>query len=66
MGQPLRLLLIEDSQNDAELLLRSLRRGGYEVTERKGVGSEWRLDESRIFRKRGQNHSFASRRSFGA
>ena len=27
---PLRLLLIEDSDDDAELLLRELRRGGYE------------------------------------
>lgn len=29
MTTPLRVLLIEDSQNDAELLLRELRRGGY-------------------------------------
>ncbi len=26
---PLRVLIIEDSENDAELLLRELRRGGY-------------------------------------
>ena len=31
MGQALRLLLIEDSQDDAELLLRSLRRSSYEL-----------------------------------
>jgi len=30
MGIPLRLLLIEDSEDDAQLLLRELRRGGYE------------------------------------
>ena len=29
MTTPLRVLLIEDSENDAELLLRELRRGGY-------------------------------------
>src|SRR5438034_5502035 len=35
MGQPLRILLIEDSEDDAQLLLRALRRGGYEsVTDR--------------------------------
>ena len=28
MTIPLRVLLIEDSENDAELLLRELRRGG--------------------------------------
>jgi PAS domain S-box-containing protein len=30
MATPLRVLLIEDSEDDAELLLRELRRGGYE------------------------------------
>ncbi len=30
MGVPLRVLLIEDSEDDAALLLRELRRGGYE------------------------------------
>ena len=34
-GTPLRVLLVEDSENDALLLLRELRRGGYEpVSER--------------------------------
>ncbi len=32
MTKPLRLLLIEDSELDAELLLRELRGGGYDVT----------------------------------
>ena len=32
MGKPLRVLIVEDSENDAELLLRELRRGGYEPT----------------------------------
>jgi two-component system, cell cycle sensor histidine kinase and response regulator CckA len=32
MNIPLRVLLIEDSDNDAALLLRTLRRGGYAVT----------------------------------
>ena len=31
MGGPLRVLIIEDSEDDAQLLLRELRRGGYEV-----------------------------------
>src|SRR4051812_33612682 len=31
MGQYLRTLLVEDSELDAELLLRELRRGGYDV-----------------------------------
>jgi two-component system, NarL family, sensor histidine kinase UhpB len=30
MGTPLRVLLVEDSENDALLLLRELKRGGYE------------------------------------
>jgi len=40
MGQPLRFLLIEDSQDDAELLLRSLRRGGYELVARQVASRE--------------------------
>ncbi|HEY5594753.1 MAG TPA: EAL domain-containing protein [Nitrospiria bacterium] len=32
MAKPLRVLIVEDSENDAELLLRELRRGGYEPT----------------------------------
>ncbi|HEY5240516.1 MAG TPA: response regulator [Polyangiaceae bacterium] len=32
MGRPLRLLLVEDSENDAALVLRELRRGGFDVT----------------------------------
>ncbi len=32
MARPLRLLLIEDSENDAALVLRELRRGGFDVT----------------------------------
>ena len=40
MGQPLRLLLIEDSQDDGELLLRSLRRGGYDLTAQQVASSE--------------------------
>ena len=35
MGVPLRVLLVEDSENDALLLLRELRRGGYEPTSRR-------------------------------
>ena len=31
MGQSLRVLVVEDSENDAELLLRELTRGGYDV-----------------------------------
>jgi two-component system cell cycle sensor histidine kinase/response regulator CckA len=31
MGVPLRVLMIEDSEDDAALLLRELRRGGYDV-----------------------------------
>lgn len=32
MSQPLRLLLVEDSEDDAELLLLTLQRGGYALT----------------------------------
>ncbi|MBI4319888.1 MAG: response regulator [Chloroflexi bacterium] len=32
MGIPLRVLIVEDSEDDAQLLLRELRRGGYDVT----------------------------------
>ena len=49
-GTPLRVLLVEDSQNDALLLLRELRRGGYEpVYERVDTpeGMEWALEEAR-------------------
>src|SRR6266540_2823387 len=31
MKKPLRVLIIEDSEDDTQLLLRELRRGGYEV-----------------------------------
>ena len=37
MAQPLRLLIVEDSEDDAELLLRELRRGGFDVTEENNV-----------------------------
>lgn len=32
MPTPLRLLMIEDSESDAELLVRAIRKGGYDVT----------------------------------
>jgi PAS domain S-box-containing protein len=32
MNSPLRVLIVEDSEADVDLLLRALRRGGYEVT----------------------------------
>lgn len=35
MGAPLRVLLVEDSENDALLLLRQLKRGGYEPLSRR-------------------------------
>ena len=35
MGAPLRVLLVEDSENDALLLLRQLKRGGYEPSSRR-------------------------------
>jgi PAS domain S-box-containing protein len=35
MGKPLRALVVEDSEDDAELLVRELRRGGYEVSHRR-------------------------------
>ena len=35
VGAPLRVLLVEDSENDALLLLRQLRRGGYEPSSRR-------------------------------
>jgi diguanylate cyclase (GGDEF)-like protein len=35
MSHPIRLLLVEDSEDDAELLLRALRQGGYSVEYRR-------------------------------
>jgi PAS domain S-box-containing protein len=35
MKKPLRMLLVEDSENDAQLILRELERGGYEVSSRR-------------------------------
>ena len=32
MNQPLRVLIVEDSDADVDLLRRALRRGGYEAT----------------------------------
>src|SRR5260370_9332272 len=32
MGVPLRVLIVEDSENDVLLLVRELKRGGYDVT----------------------------------
>jgi CheY-like chemotaxis protein len=40
MGQPLRILLVEDSEDDAELLLRQLRKGGYAPTSRRVASEE--------------------------
>ena len=41
MAKPLRVLLIEDSEDDALLLLRELRRGGYEpVSQRIETGTQ--------------------------
>ncbi|MFN2455758.1 MAG: response regulator [Pyrinomonadaceae bacterium] len=35
MNTPLRLLVVEDSEDDLEFLLRELRRGGYDITYRR-------------------------------
>jgi DNA-binding NtrC family response regulator len=35
MGIPLRVLVVEDSEEDTLLMLRELRRGGYDVTHRR-------------------------------
>src|SRR5205085_231334 len=40
MSRPLRVLLLEDSEDDAELILRSLRRGDYEPQHRRAESSE--------------------------
>ena len=40
MSRPLRLLLLEDSEDDAELILRALRRSGYEPVHRRAESSE--------------------------
>jgi two-component system, NarL family, sensor histidine kinase UhpB len=48
MGVPLKVLLVEDSENDALLLLRELRRGGYEPLYERvdtAAGMEAALDE---------------------
>src|ERR671916_3468572 len=45
MGTPLRVLLVEDSENDALLLLRELKRGGYEPLSRR-VDTAWEMGEA--------------------
>lgn len=40
MTSPLRVLLLEDSEDDAELILRALRRGGYEPEHRRAESAE--------------------------
>ncbi|MCZ7646030.1 MAG: response regulator [Planctomycetota bacterium] len=35
MGKPLRLVIVEDNDADVELLLRELRRGGFELTHKR-------------------------------
>ena len=35
MAKPLRVLIVEDSEDDADLLLLELERGGYEVTSQR-------------------------------
>src|SRR3569623_2419962 len=43
MGPPLRVLIIDDSENDAQLLLRELRRGDYDPSyERVQTAAEMR------------------------
>src|ERR1043165_881069 len=39
-GQALKILLVEDSEDDAELLLLELRRGGYAPVARRVAGAE--------------------------
>jgi len=45
MGAPLRVLIVEDSEDDTQLLVRELRRGGYEVTYQR-VATLDRLDDA--------------------
>ena len=50
-ARTLRVLLVEDSENDAMLLLRELRRGGYEplherVHTPEGMREAWRTAEA--------------------
>src|SRR5881394_539330 len=40
MGLPLRILLVEDSEDDAELMLRQLRRSGYDPMARRVASGE--------------------------
>src|SRR6266850_7617610 len=50
-GQPIRILLVEDSEDDSDLLLLELQRGGYEpVAHRVATADEMRtaLDEERF------------------
>ena len=45
MGKPLRVLLVEDCEDDAELTRRALRRHGYDVTSTRvhtGASLEYR------------------------
>src|SRR5204863_1377487 len=40
MGQSLRILLVEDSEDDAELMLRELKRSGYDVACERVVSAQ--------------------------
>jgi len=44
MSRPLRVLIVEDSADDAELLLRELRRGGFEPSYRRAATPEEFVD----------------------
>ena len=48
-GQPIRILLVEDSEDDSDLLLLELQRGGYEpVAHRVATADEMRNQQFRV------------------
>ncbi len=68
MGVPLRVLLVEDSENDALLLLRELRRGGYDPVSRRvetAAGMEAALAEE-VWDLVISDHSMPAFNSLGA
>src|SRR5688572_4569487 len=50
MGRPLRVLIIEDSENDSQLVLREIQRGGYDV-ERERIETRAEMENALMRRQ---------------
>jgi len=56
MGSPLHVLMVEDSARDAALLIRELRRAGYEPTSERVETPEAMLAALEVLARRWSNH----------